>query len=352
MGLSENEKYDILRIYLKNNKNAVASQREYRRLYDDRVVPCRNTFRNVHRSFETTKTLKRKRRVVVRDENEELNVLLYFQEHPNRSIRDARRDLEISLGKIWNILHKHKVRPFKLLPVSRLTQANVNARLEFCQLMIDRLDNDQLFFNKILWTDEASFTTSGIFNRRNSHFWSFENPHQIKDIQFQGRQAISVWCGIYNNRVLGPIIYRQPLTGERFLNFLQNDIEYYLEDLPLIDYNQIIWHQDGAPPHTTIAVRNYLNNRFHEWIGKHGTIRWPPNSPDLSLLDTFLWGYLKNKCYQERTENIEELQQRIIQHIFNLNNNAQNFILNSIGNLKKRYRLCLENHGNHFEQFL
>lgn len=32
-----------------------------------------------------------------------------------------------------------------------------------------------------------------------------------------------------------------------------------------------------------------------KWIGTHSSIPWPPRSPDLTCLDYFLWGYLKNK---------------------------------------------------------
>ncbi|KAJ8981376.1 hypothetical protein NQ317_000243 [Molorchus minor] len=284
--------------------------------------------------------------------NEELDILLYFQEHPRKSIADASRDLQFSDGKIWKILHKHKLKPFKSLPVSRLTEANKHSRREFCQLMITRLENDPHFFNKIIWTDEANFSTAGVFNRKNTHFWSVENPHYIKDIKFQGRQSFSVWCGILNNRILGPVFYRYSLTGPRFLNMMANEIEACLEEIPIVNYNNnMIWHQDGAPCHNTIAVTHFLNNKYEEWIGKFGTIRWAPNSPDLSLLDTFLWGHLKNECYKQRTENINQLQDRISAELTRLNENPE-IILNSISNLKKRYRLCIEKQGSHFEQFL
>ena len=38
---------------------------------------------------------------------------------------------------------------------------------------------------------------------------------------------------------------------------------------------------------------------------------WPPRSPDLSPLDFFLWGYIKNIVYAEKIKNIQHLQERI-----------------------------------------
>lgn len=35
------------------------------------------------------------------------------------------------------------------------------------------------------------------------------------------------------------------------------------------------------------------------WIGRDGPINWPPRSPDISPLDFFLWGYVKDIVYQK-----------------------------------------------------
>ncbi|EFN69121.1 hypothetical protein EAG_14837, partial [Camponotus floridanus] len=51
---------------------------------------------------------------------------------------------------------------------------------------------------------------------------------------------------------------------------------------------------DGAPPHYTGIVREYLTNNFgNKWIGRGGPIPWPARSPDLNPLDFFFWGHLK-----------------------------------------------------------
>ena len=67
-------------------------------------------------------------------------------------------------------------------------------------------------------------------------------------IKFQGSSSLNVWCGMLGYQIIGPLFYRGSLTGQR-KQFLQNDIEDLLEGLPLQIYNNIIWQQDGAPPH-------------------------------------------------------------------------------------------------------
>jgi len=232
--------------------------------------------------------------------------------------------------------------------VQKLTDEHKIKRLAYCNNMLVRKAEDEDFFNKILWSDEATFTTAGVFNRRNTHMWASENPHSFVEIKTQGRMSLNVWCGILRNRIIGPIIFDGSLTGDRYLQFL-NEIEDLLDELPIREYNNIIWHQDGAPPHNTIPVRNFLNNRFNEWIGAHGTIAWPPNSPDLTPLDNFLWGYLKNEVYKERSQNLEDLRDRIQRSIDALNEEHPEYICNALLKLEEDYRKCIENNGGHFQ---
>lgn len=223
-------------------------------------------------------------------------------------------------------------------------------RLIYCQEMLRRKNVIHNFFDKILWSDEAAFTTAGVFNRRNKHIWATTNPHSIAEIKFQGRKSLHVWCGIIKNKIIGPIFYEGSLSGQRYLAFLHNEIEARLEDLPVNEYYQMIWHQDGAPPHNIVPVTEYLNNRYDDWLGRHGTIQWPPNSPDLTPLDAFLWGYLKNLVYAERSTNLQQLRQKITHEIETLNNDYPEYISNAINKLEDDYIDCIDRNGGHIQQ--
>ena len=49
-----------------------------------------------------------------------------------------------------------------------------------------------------------------------------------------------------------------------------------------------ILQQDGAPPHYYGDVRAYLDENLpNRWIGRRGSIEFPPHSPDLTPLDFF-----------------------------------------------------------------
>ncbi|KAJ8940604.1 hypothetical protein NQ318_004800 [Aromia moschata] len=49
------------------------------------------------------------------------------------------------------------------------------------------------------------------------------------------------------------------IYSEVCLNLLQEQVEEYLEYMPVVLNLRIIWQQDGAPPHNVRPVRNYLN---------------------------------------------------------------------------------------------
>ncbi|KAL4092216.1 hypothetical protein QTP88_026754 [Uroleucon formosanum] len=58
-------------------------------------------------------------------------------------------------------------------------------------------------------------------------------------------------------------------------------------------------------------IRQFLNAHYPQWIVLGGTIAWPPRSPDLTLLDFYFWGYMKQKVYAVVIESREQLLDRI-----------------------------------------
>uniref|UniRef100_A0A1B6JSG0 Tc1-like transposase DDE domain-containing protein n=1 Tax=Homalodisca liturata TaxID=320908 RepID=A0A1B6JSG0_9HEMI len=56
--------------------------------------------------------------------------------------------------------------------------------------------------------------------------------------------------------------------------------------------------QDGAPSHYLTDVQEFFNVPFPgQWIGHTAPTAWPPCSPDLTPLDCFFWGCIKDIVY-------------------------------------------------------
>jgi hypothetical protein len=48
------------------------------------------------------------------------------------------------------------------------------------------------------------------------------------------------------------------------------------------------------------------------WVGRDGPIPWPPRSPDITPLDFFLWGYVKDIVYKTPVTSLDELKLRTV----------------------------------------
>ena len=83
-----------------------------------------------------------------------------------------------------------------------------------------------------------------------------------------------------------------------------------------IDIENTWFQQDGATAHTArvsiVAVRRLFGNRV---ISRNGDIAWPPRSPDLSVCDFYLWGYLKSVVYNTCPTTLAQLRRRITEEI-------------------------------------
>lgn len=223
-------------------------------------------------------------------------------------------------------------------------------RLNWCSWLSQKVQNDPSFLNNVLWSDETRFTNCGIFNRNNEHYWARNNPHQNIQRRNQVKFGFNVWAGIINDRVVGPFIFDENLTGERYLRFLTNQFQDYLDALPLAQLTGIWYQQDGAPAHNSTLVKNFLDNQFpNQWIGNRGVVLWPARSPDLTPMDYYLWGHLKNKIYREQITSPEDLRIKIMNAFTNL---RQRCISRAVGNVKRRIRLCIERNGDVFEHML
>ena len=77
-------------------------------------------------------------------------------------------------------------------------------------------------------------------------------------------------------------------------------------------------------------------------------MEWPARSPDLTVPDIFLWGYLKNKVYANQSQNLQQLQARIAAEIGDLDREIISVACKSVPN---RLSACIVSEGAQFEHF-
>jgi len=215
-------------------------------------------------------------------------------------------------------------------------------RVEFATFMLNAIDEDEIFLQRICFSDEATFYVNGCVYRHNCRIWGTQQPNEIHEY-VRGSPKVNVWCGLLYDRVIGPFFFSEStITGVVYLDLLEQYVFPQIETFEQESVSRVISMQDGAPPHFSCFVTDVLNERSPDaWIGRGGPIPWPPRSLDLSPLGFFLWGYInplnaelnpichllallgahhilhvsrirvKNIVYAEKIRNIQHLQERI-----------------------------------------
>jgi len=104
-----------------------------------------------------------------------------------------------------------------------------------------------------------------------------------------------------DDMLIGPFILDDHMTGQNYLDSLQNELPKQLKEIPVATRIAMYFQHDGAPSHYTRHVMQHLNDTFpNRWIGRVSTINWPPRSPDLTPLDFSLWGLMKSEVYRKK----------------------------------------------------
>jgi len=128
-------------------------------------------------------------------------------------------------------------------------------------------------------------------------------------------QRVIVWCGFWSGGIIGPFFFENEqgaavtVNGDRYRAMLN---EFLFTKFEEEDTNDIWFQQDGAPCHTVNVTIDLLRTVFeNRIISRNADVNWPPHSCDLTPLDYFLWGAVKDKCYANQPETIQELKHEI-----------------------------------------
>lgn len=214
------------------------------------------------------------------------------------------------------------------------------------------MDDDPDYLQSIWFSDEATFFVSGEVNRHNFRYWAPENPNWHREAPLHS-QKVTVWAAMSRFGILGPYFFPDDATvnWESYLMLL-GEFEFDLRSKFPAAFQQVVFQQDGAPPHWKLEVRAWLNHHFPRWIGRDSPYaRWPPRSPDLTPSDYFLWGYIKSKVYHNENPvaNLNELKNRI-GHAFR--EVPLDMVARAIDNYPIRLQACWLNNGQHIEILL
>lgn len=260
--------------------------------------------------------------------------------------RKLSAQLAISRTTLRRILKDIGVRHFHATSLHGLLEDDPDRRFQMCSEFLVRIGDDADFVRNILWSDEAQFKLDGSVNRHNCVYYAYENPHLVQQTQLN-QPGITVWAALSTMGVIGPYFFVDNVKGDNYLEMLTSYLVPQLQQRGW--FRSIIFMQDGAPPHWALKVRDYLNATFPDrWIGRRGAIEWAPRSPDLTPMDFFFWGVLKDRVYQTNPRTICELRTAITREVERIATDID--LCDKVCmSVPDRMEACIRSEGGHFE---
>jgi len=107
-----------------------------------------------------------------------------------------------------------------------------------------------------------------------------------------------------------------------------------LPDIRAISDN-FIFQQDSAPAHRAREKVALLQREVPAFIAHN---LWPPNSPDLNLVEYKVWGTMQDRVYGAKVRDVDDLKQRLIDVCDSL---EQSVVDNAIDQWRSRLRACV-----------
>ena len=336
--------------YFKHNESVTTTLREFRKRFSippRKPMPSPNTIRRWVNNFRSTSSALKNpppgpRRWSRTPENIE-RVRTAIIESPGRSAKKHSDALNISNSTVKRILHEDLgLHPYKLVITQQLQPNDPKARKLFSTVMLQKIRSGEIPLNSIIISDEAHFHLTGSVNKQNCRYWLPENPEIIHEKPLHSPK-VTVWAGVAEFGIIGPYFFEGTVNTERYVELIENFVVPELKRKR--KYSSAWFQQDGATCHTSTVTLNVLKKHFKDRIISRGTsILWPPRSPDLSVCDFFLWGYLKSRVYINKPRDLEQLSANIRSEITNI---PHPMLKKVFVNFVKRLEECKKLDGAH-----
>lgn len=348
------ERWEILEIYFQNKDNFAEIVRKCRTKFGRNNAPTEAGIRKfIKKVRETGFIVDAPTRVRTPTPENIEAVAVSVRESPGTSTRHRAQELTIKRTTLRRILHKDlSMTPYKVQLVQELKPRDHPMRFRFAKWANNQLAADVEFHRKIIFSDEAHFHLSGYVNKQNCRIWGTENPHAVAEKPMYP-QKVTVWCGFWSRGIVGPFFFENAdekavtVNGERYRAMIN---DYLFPALAQENLDNIWFQQDGAPCHTAHSTIDLLATVFgNRIISRNSPIEWPPRSCDLTPLDYYLWGAVKDKCYANAPATIQDLKANIRTTMAEI---LPQTIENVLTNWTNRTAYCEASRGSHLNEII
>lgn len=218
-------------------------------------------------------------------------------ENSNVSVRQIHNALGISVGSVHKILTEDlHLYPYKAQITQELKPGDPEERSKFARAMMRQKVEYPEISDNLIFFDEALFHLEGVPNRQNYRNWAETNPNVVITETLHP-QKVHALMGIGRHGLIGPFFFETNVNADAYIAKLRDEVIPALASWP--NRQELIIVHDGATPHYAVKTRQFIAKHFKKLIGRGSTfLTWPARSPDLTPMDYFLWGHLKQKLYR------------------------------------------------------
>ena len=255
--------------------------------------------------------------------------------------------LKISEGSVFTILHEHlSMRKLcskwvpRLLTVDQKQQRVDDS--ECCLELFQRNKKD--FFMRYVTMDETWIHHYAPESNRQSAEWTAKGENRPKRPKTQmsaGKVLASVFWDTHGILFIDYLEKGRTINSEYYMALLVRLKEEIAKKRPQMKKKKVLFHQDNAPCHKSLATMAKLHELHFELLPH------PPYSPDLAPSDYYLFADLKRMLQGKRFGSNEEM---IAETEAYFEAKDKSFYKKGIEMLEKRWNECVTLEGDYVDE--
>uniref|UniRef100_A0A0K0DZX4 DDE_3 domain-containing protein n=1 Tax=Strongyloides stercoralis TaxID=6248 RepID=A0A0K0DZX4_STRER len=161
---------------------------------------------------------------------------------------------------VWRALKANNLKSYKMMSVQQLLPVDHQKRRQFFLDELERITKDSRHLERIIFSDEAHFHLNGGINRHNCRMWSVDNPLWFEERSLHSLR-VTVWGAISSSKIYGSYFFEGNESGQSYLDLLKSQV---LQDIvKKHSPGEFIFMQDGAPPHYSKKMREWLDSNLN-----------------------------------------------------------------------------------------
>ena len=134
-----------------------------------------------------------------------------IKESPWLSVRKRAQELGISRATMWRAFDEMQIKHFRPRMAQMLTEGDKLNRMQFGEWMLEKFQEDEDLWMKIVMTDECIVRLRGAWNTHNMVWYGVEKPPDeelMMEMKTCNRKTVHVWAGVCAAGITGPFLFK------------------------------------------------------------------------------------------------------------------------------------------------